>query len=153
MPTPCIEGTYIERMNAAIVFSEASRVRVAKLAAEVSKEARDELIRLYRHKRAATPTKSMLDTVADAAVEKDARWRNAVGDEQWGGRLTMMYAIAEVALSTREHTQAFDLILKTQQQLLAEQRTTNKLLEKLVGQLSATAERPNPPTPSQRSGD
>lgn len=160
MPTPCIQGTYIERMNDAIVFSEAKRVRVAKLAAEIGDRARVELIELYRQRRAAPPSEAMLNTVADAAIEKDVRWKTAVGDEQWGGRLTMMYALAELALTAREHTQALDLILKTQyqatdvqRQLLTEQRTTNELLKMLVGQLSVPAERPNPPAPPQRTGD
>lgn len=160
MPTPCIEGTYIERMNAAIVFSETKRVRVAQLNAEIGDQARNELIELYRQKRVDPPTKSMLDTVAEAAIEKDARWKNAVGDEQWGSRLTTMYALAELALTAREHTQVLDLILKKQheatdlqRQLLAEQRTTNELLKMLVGQLSVPTERPNPPAPSQRPGD
>jgi len=149
----CVGGSYIERMNEAIEFSEKSRVRVTELSKEIGDIARAELINRYRNKKVPPPSPSMLATAADEAISKDARWKVAVADEQWGGRLATMYSLAELTLSTREGVRVLkgiyaqldqsNAIMRRQ---LAAQEETNALLRQLVmggGKV----------TPAQREGD
>lgn len=128
-PVICTEGTFIEKMNEAIKFSEEKRKRVTTLGKIIGDKARSELIRRHRQMRMEPPSQADIDTKADSAIEADARWRLAVADEQWGYRLTTMYGIAELVAAQRE---ANDLARRQ----LAEQRTTNDLLRMLSGQLS-----------------
>lgn len=152
MDTPCIKGSYVERMNDAIVWSESSRVQANLRGKEIGDEARQELITRYRLKRVAPPSKPMLDTVANKAIEKDERWGVLVGQEQWACRLADMYALAEVALSQRETVQVLKAQYEQQAALLREQRATNELLRSLLRALAPT-DRVQAPAPAQREGD
>ena len=158
MSTPCIGGSYIARMNAAIIWSEESRVAATERGEEIGDEARAELIERYRLKKVAPPSQPMLDTVANKAIENDERWGVLVSQEQWACRLAAMYSSAELVVSTREQTQILDAIfiqnkqlIELNTQLVDEQRTTNDLLRRLVRAL-APAQPTTAPYP-QRTGD
>lgn len=160
-PRPrCVSGTYLDKMNEAIRFSEEKRWRVVTLTQEISEASAQELIKRHRQLGKPPPTKAHLETAADKACEADPRWQTAVGDEQWGYRLTTMYALAELVAATRENTQVLKAIYEearatriTQQRLLIAQQTTNDLLQKLVGHLTVPVDAPDRPVPPQRAGD
>lgn len=159
-PARCVGGTYIERMQAAIRFSEESRVKVGILTREITAQVENELRARHRQLGKPAPTRAQILTAADAACSRDNRWSLAVADEQWGGRLTQMYANAELVSSVRESVQVLKSLcyeLRAVNQLasqqVAEQQTTNDLLKMLIGHLAALTELPDPPAPAQRVGD
>lgn len=130
--TICTTGTFIEKMNEAIKFSEDKRKRVTFLGRVIGDKARAELIRRHRQMRMDPPSQADLDTKADAAIEADARWRTAVGDDQWGYRLATMYGTAELVAAQREANEIA-------RQHLLEQQETNRLLRSLVNHTEGPA--------------
>lgn len=142
-PTICTEGTYVQKMQEAIKFSEEKRKRVTALGRMIGDRERDALVRRHKQLNMGAPSQADQDTKADAAIEADARWRVAAADEQWGYRLATMYALAELVAARREAT---DLA----RQQLTEQRTTNDLLKMLVGQLSVPVDMSRPIEPGFR---
>jgi hypothetical protein len=156
----CVGGSYLERMKAAITFSEESRVKVGLLTKEITAQVEIELHARHKQLNKPAPTRAQILAAVDAACSRNNRWSLTIADEQWGGRLTQMYASAELVSSTRESVQVLKSLcyeLRAANQLasqqVAEQQTTNDLLKMLVGLLAAQTGLPDPPASSQRVGD
>lgn len=114
-----LNGTFIQKMNESIAFAERNRLRVvARTAYLRDKEAR---LAEKRHRDAGRlpPTDEDVDVNTDFAASKDPKWKLAIANEQWGGRLATMYALAE---------------------LTAAQRETNVLLRHLIAHLQAQSD-------------
>lgn len=124
-PTICTTGTYVQKLQEAIKFSEDKRKRVTQLGRVIGDKARNELLRRHQQIGMRPPSQADLDTKADAEIEADARWRTAAADEQWGYRLAVMYGTIEImaaANQSNELTRA----------LIVEQQETNRLLRRLL---------------------
>jgi hypothetical protein len=102
-------------MLEAIKFAEANRGDVLRLSRPIRDRVERQLGRTYRVRRASPPTKREVDVAADVAAVRDAYVRLAIANERWGGRLTVMYGVAE---------------------LVAQQHVTNHLLGELINALN-----------------
>lgn len=106
----CTTGTYIDKMNEALIFTESSRQRVTDLSAEVSERARVELT--HRHAMIGMRAPSTVDVAVKAGREiaDDARVKLATADERWGAQLAQTYALAELVATTRGVARVLDLV-------------------------------------------
>lgn len=110
--TRCIGGSYVDRMNEAIVFSEERRVRVVELCDEITDRVRRDLERRHAQVGMMPPTDIDVAVRVASATGDDRRVQLASADERWGGRLAQMYALAELVLATRQNTRILEAIHK-----------------------------------------
>lgn len=128
--TIATNGTFWERFRESIKFSEDSRIRVTKLAAEIREAAGYDLTRNSKFNK--IPLRStQIDAVADGRVASDARIRTAIADEQWGARLATIYGLG--ALIAEQHRTN-----ELQYDIMKLQRETNTLLRELIAKLTTS---------------
>lgn len=115
-----LSGTPLEKMLEAIRFSEDNRVRAIDQTRALTDKAARELTNRKRAQGLPPPSRAEIDTVADDLLRSDPIAKVAVDNEQWGYRLTTMYAL---------------------QELVAEQAATRSLLGELVREVKTLNKR------------
>lgn len=138
-----LSGTFIEKMNEALRFSEKNRARAVT---ETQRLCVDLLSVENARRRALGMPQLTVDSASiraavNVAAGNDTRIKSAVDNEQWGYRLTTMYALAELVTAQREAN------FIAAQQLKATQRQTDLLVELLRVVTGNTST-----VPHQRSG-
>lgn len=125
MPAIATTGSYLARMREAIKFAETNRERAQTIIADVRESVAHELMARYKHLENHRISEAQVSAVVDARVSDDPRFKAAVSNEQWGARLSDMYAL--ITLVTLESER-----LKVQREQLAAQNETNRLLNLLL---------------------
>jgi hypothetical protein len=139
---PSLDGTFIEKMHEAVLFSEHNRAQVERITRRVRDEVMHDLIGRNKARDVPPPSTFEISTVTDERCTQRSSYKNAVGDEQWGARLATMYALVELVAAQRQANSI------AEQQLTA-QLTTNRLLTALLESFNAVN---HPVVPRPRSG-
>lgn len=117
-----LDGSYIQKMQESIKFSEDNRKQAAKISKRVGYDERVALIKRHRSAGMRDPSENELAVVADTAVGQHGSWKVAVSNEQWGSRLATMYALAELVAAQREANELARKNIMLQQEILLELR-------------------------------
>lgn len=126
MPSPGLNGSYLDKMRDAVGYSERNRaaadVRFDEVVAVVTQR-----IRAAERSGATQSVMSnaAVTATAETQLKTDKRFNSRVDDEQWGARLGTLYAVAELAESV-------PLLVNLLSQQVTEQRETNQLLRQLL---------------------
>lgn len=100
-----LAGTYRAKLRESIEFAEKNRADVAVVARSVRIRVERRLTRLAAAQRRDGPETREVDLAVDSDLEKDKWVKLAVANEQWGGRLAMMYALADIAAAQHSQTE------------------------------------------------
>lgn len=122
-----LRGTFLEKMQESLRYSEMNRARVVS----EMERLRADLLNVENVRRRAIgmppvdANSTSIRAAADVAAGQDTRVKSAVDGEQWGYRLTTMYALVELVTAEREAN-------SIAQKQLEETRKTNELLRELI---------------------
>ena len=119
-------GPYIQRMLDGITLSENERRRVERRDEEVRNRARASRMRRLGMS-GDYQFDPLTESIAQQHVNDDHEIGVAVGNEQWGQRLTVMYGIAHLVAESQRVREQLDTLIELQ-------RTTNQILSRLVPQ-------------------
>lgn len=112
------QGSFMDRFMEAIEMAERSRNRVGEIVKHhVDLEARRLASRAQAGGRRG-PSQAEVDAYGEVAASNDPRYKLAIANEQWGGRLAELYGVLDIAMGQR--------------QLIKEVRRSNDLLERIV---------------------
>jgi hypothetical protein len=96
-----LTGSFLEKMQEALRFSEKNRRRAVKVREDIRAVVANELHR--RHAYVDMPvSNAQLDTIVDARVAADSRFSVAVANEGWGRDLAQTYALVELVAAQNE---------------------------------------------------
>lgn len=126
MATPASTGSYLDRMREGIEMSERNRHLATQRNNKIHDEVRQEITARDAEDGTETP-EHVIRTDGDRRAGSDWFINTKISREQWGHRLVTMYALAHLA-------EAAVAIFHQLEQLTEEQRTTNRLLQRLVDQ-------------------
>lgn len=127
--TVATRGNFVNRMLESLGLSERSRLRASSVRDRVRVTVRRELETRYAHiTEGSFRSDARVETVVDTRVAEDTTFKAAIADEQWGTRLTTMYASVQLVEDSKE----IKLLLGQQ---VEQQRQTNLLLRELLGAL------------------
>lgn len=121
-----VQGSFVQRMMDGIELSETARTDAQRRGAEVRDQTRTSLMR-RAGRRGPYQRDPLTESIAEQHVADDYAVRLAIGNEQWGQRLTTMYGVAQLVTDSQKMHAQLDEITE----LL---RTTNRILSRLVPQ-------------------
>lgn len=89
-------------MQEALRFTESNRIKASQRREFITSIEGERAVRRHAYTNQQPLSKAQLDTITDAAVGRDGRFKLAVSNEQWGTRLATLYGVMDLVASSRE---------------------------------------------------
>lgn len=92
-----LDGTVTERLRDSVAYMHRQRRRVVAVRRRIVRREEAQIRLRYRNAEQREPSAEELEVLLDAVVGDNPDFKAAVGNEQWGYRLTSAYALLRVA--------------------------------------------------------
>lgn len=122
-------GSFFQRMQSGMKFSEEKRIAADDRVNEVREHVKRQL--RNRPNRGMTLSDFDIDVQANRVTRDDQTTSDLVGGEQWGQRLTVMYGVAHLA-------SAVNITNRHLTELVTQQAATIELLQQVLDELRNT---------------